>query len=108
MADLTQTVKLRYPVEHEGKSITEINLNFMVLSGAVQRKAAKRYLNEGGVPGAERASDNYLVIIASECCGLPTEALDLLIGPDFAEVMLMVQNFLLDTPWMQEQSAKPA
>lgn len=101
-------IKLRFPIDFEGEKINEIELDLLKLTGRAQRQAEKRYVGEGGVPGAGRASDDYCVFLAAEAAGLPSEAFDLLIGPDFAEVILMVQNFLLDTPWMREQSASSA
>jgi hypothetical protein len=69
------------------------------INGPAQLRAEKRFMANGGIPGSGRASDEYCCYLISEASGLPYEAITMLIGPDFTGVILVMQNFLLDTGW---------
>lgn len=92
--ELNQVVELRYPREFEGTKYEKVELDLSRLTGAALRKAEQRVVMGQNVPLGP-ASCDYCAHCAAEAAGVPYELINELMGPDYQEVVLIVQNFLL-------------
>ncbi|MCE5314178.1 MAG: hypothetical protein ABFD49_11825 [Armatimonadota bacterium] len=100
-SNMIQTVTLRFPIQFEGRAIESLEVDLSKLTGEAFGKTATRYTSEGH-GDASPVSLDFCAYCASVCAEVPTELMGKLIGPDYCEAALLVQNFLLDTPWIKE------
>jgi hypothetical protein len=88
-------IELKFPFDFEGKRVEKITLDYLKLNGGAMRRAEKQYQGRGGTPGVATLSDDYCICCATEAAGLPVELFDLVVGPDYQEVVLKIRCFLL-------------
>lgn len=90
-----QKVKLSEPIHVDGKEIKEINLNLSSLKGR-DIIAADREARMHGVTGLNPLfTQEGLLIVASKACGIKYDDLLQLSAPDFMDLTMRVQNFLM-------------
>jgi len=87
---MKQTIKLQTPVEFEGATVSELELDLDSLTGA-DLIAAER---ESNGPVSEM-SKGYQAALAARAAGKPLELIHALKARDFTEVTVRVQGFLL-------------
>jgi hypothetical protein len=100
-AERSPIYKLKHPITIEGKTITELNLDFEQLNAAAQFEADRMYrVIYAGQDAREMpmGDPRYLIIIASLACGINHEELMLhLKGKDAWGVRNRVMVFCGDT-----------
>lgn len=94
---LLRTVDLTYPLTFEGRTIAQVCLDLSLLTSDALERAEQHYMRSGGIPAMAELTLQYCAYCAAEAAGLPYEAVRKLVGPDYMEVCLIVQNFLLGT-----------
>lgn len=92
-------MKIKYPLDtpvtiNEVK-VTEINLDFSQITGQKLLSISNQLSNAAGTQAF--MSPEALSAIGAEAAGMIPEDFSELKGPDFLEVMAIVQNFLLGT-----------
>lgn len=90
-----QKVKLSKPIKIDGKEINEINLNLSSLSGWDIIEADRQVRMRGATGLNPLFSQDGLLFVASRACGIKYDDLLQLNAPDFLELTLRVQNFLM-------------
>lgn len=90
-------VTLKKPIEHDGKTLSELVLSLDRLTGRDFLKAEREAVAaNGNVPILQAATSGPMQLqLAAIASGLPVEVLEGLALPDFAAVLQEVQAFLL-------------
>lgn len=90
---------LSTPVEFDGETVTEINMDLESLSaGALERaeKQARMMLGKKEQMHVPETNKKYLSCVAAKAAGAKVDLIKSLSGKDYTQVCLLVQNFLLD------------
>lgn len=87
-------IKLHKPVEHDGKSITEINFDLDSLTGVDLEQVEKEFVAAGHSGLLPDTSKVYQAMVAARACGLPYETIRLLGAKDYSRATLHVLTFL--------------
>ena len=91
---------LKKPIQHNGETIKELNMDFDNLSRADMDKAeaiARAKLGKkANIVGVWALNKEYQMCVASIASGVSLPTLDNLGGKDYVQIGLVVQNFLLD------------
>lgn len=90
---------LSKPVEFEGETIKELDLDFDSLSGE-DILSAERQFNAAAMKTKDYApvketSKSYLVFVVARATKQPAELINKLSAKDFSKVTVLAQNFLL-------------
>ena len=93
---MPEKIKLRHPIEWDGKELTEVNLDLEKITGADLVDAEREYLAIGGTPTSLPLSATYQMCIAAKGAGLDLEAVRAMKARDCSALLLRVQGFLLD------------
>ena len=90
------TIHLKKPIEHEGQTVTELELDLEGLTGEDMTQAeAEHAVMTGGASSVLELSKAYLMHVAARAAKLPVETIKSLDARDFTRVTMEVQNFLL-------------
>lgn len=90
------TIELKKPIEHEGQTVNEIELDLDGLTGEDLIQAESEHsMMTGGVTSVPELSKSYLMHVAARAAGLPVETIRGLGARDVTQVTMEVQNFLL-------------
>lgn len=101
---MSKKVILRKPIEKDGQSIREIELNFDDLKGNDLVHAERQARMRGDISPDPLFSSEGLAVIAARVSGqIPEDILGLL-APDFLQVTNTVKNFLYD--WASPMSTQ--
>ena len=87
------------PLEFEGKTYTEINMDLDGLSvDDLERceRQARSMLRRKENMSVPETNKKYQACVAAKASGMPIEAIRALSGKDYTQVCLLVMNFLLD------------
>lgn len=92
-------MKLKTPIDFEGKPIEEISLQLDTLTGgqllAIERRVRAEMHTRGEVPLSMETDSSYLIAVAAAAAGKPVELFESLRAADFTAIKMAVQNFLL-------------
>jgi len=93
-----QSVRLKRSHEFDGKTHTEISLDFNALTGSDIINAERQFLVNGAnqAISVKEFSKEFQVYIAARAAKLPVEFFLGLSVPDFTQITLKVQNFFLE------------
>lgn len=87
--------KLKKPIQYDGKTIEEIDMNFDSLTGKDMIDAEREADTDDFTPMKE-FNKSYLAIIAAKACSMPSDIMPLLGLKDFSAITRGVQNFLFN------------